>query len=83
MNQLVQRAFFGKNNCLKVSLNSQKECYFHFGTCSNEKWNWKKVKMTDTEIADITLVLENKKQSTSFFHKYNNETTQVWINRSG
>ena len=79
---LMNKAFFGKNNCLKVMLNSSKECYFHFGVLINEKWQWKKIKMQDTELGSIMMVLDNQKSACSFYHKYNAEATQIWVNRS-
>ena len=39
----LQKAFFGKDNCLKVTLNKDMECYFEFGTpktANEEGWNW-------------------------------------------
>ncbi|MGM5481629.1 MAG: hypothetical protein ACQESE_04440 [Nanobdellota archaeon] len=81
---LLQRAFFGKDNCLKVTLHKKLECYFEFGTPKAEKekgWKWKPVKFNDVELGEILLVLEGKKQSVSFFHKYKDETTQIWVSR--
>ena len=82
-NLLLNKAFFGKNNCLKITLNMSKDCYFHFGVLKNEKnWGWKKVKFNDMELGEIINVLENKKPSVSFFHKFNGGQTQIWINKS-
>jgi len=78
---LLERAFFGKSNCFKIALNSRKECYFHFGVKQNT-WQWKKIKLSDLELADILSVIEKKKTRTSFFHKFNEKTTQIWINSS-
>ena len=62
-------------------LNEQKECYFHFGTEKNNSYEWKKVKMCDNELGEIVLVLQNKKTSTAFFHKFKGNDTQIWINK--
>ncbi|MGM5480645.1 MAG: hypothetical protein ACQESC_04260 [Nanobdellota archaeon] len=81
---LLQKAFFSKNNCLKVTLNKNQETYFEFGTPKPKQekgWNWKPVKFNDMELGEIILILEDKKQTTSFFHSFNNETTQIWISK--
>lgn len=80
--QVISRAFFGKNNCLKVTFNNQKDCYFEFGTTKDDKnWSWKKVKMSDAELGDILRVLEGKSPSISFFHDFKGDKTQIWVNK--
>ena len=78
---VINKAFFGKNNCLKATLNDSGDFYFHFGILSGEKWAWKKVKMNDDELGSIILVLEGKKDSVSFIHDFKGEKTQLWVNR--
>lgn len=81
----LQKAFFGKDNCLKVTLNKDMECYFEFGTpktANEEGWNWKPVKFSDIELGEIILVLEGKKNTISFFHDFKGEKTQIWIKKS-
>ncbi|PIN79937.1 hypothetical protein COV13_04430 [Candidatus Woesearchaeota archaeon CG10_big_fil_rev_8_21_14_0_10_32_9] len=80
--QIISKAFFGKNNCLKAYLNENLDFYFEFGKTEDEKtWSWKKVKMNDDELGQILNVLENNEQSVSFFHDYKGEKTQIWINK--
>lgn len=80
--QILSKAFFGKNNCLKVTFNNQHDCYFEFGKTTNEKnWVWKKVKMGDYELGDILRVLEGKIDQVSFFHDFKGDKTQIWVNR--
>lgn len=82
---LLERAFFGKDSCLVVALNSENQCYFQFGKKNGEEWLWKKVKMNDVELGDIITVLEEKKPKVSFFHSFekngNKSTTQIWVER--
>ncbi len=78
----IQKAFFGKDNCLKITLNYKLECYFEFGTPGKESWNWKPVKFSDMELGEILLVLEGVKPKISFFHKYKEGQTQIWINKT-
>lgn len=92
----LQKAFFGKDNCLKVSLNKDMDCYFEFGTPKTKDsasgksgpdkpvqgWNWKPVKFNDAELGEIILVLEGKKTSTSFFHDFKGDKTQIWISKT-
>ena len=80
MKQIIGKAFFGKNNCLKAYLNEKLEFYFEFGKKENE-WTWKKVKMNDMELGDIITVLEGEKNSVSFFHDFKGEKTQIWITK--
>ncbi len=89
MTQLViNKPFFGKSNCLKATLNDVGEFYFHFGTPKpgqppegDSAWLWKKVKMNDSELADILLVLEGKKENIAFFHDFKGEKTQIWVSK--
>ncbi len=80
---VVNKAFFGKTSCLKVLLNDKKVCFFHFGLKTDGKYNWKKVKMDDSELGGILNVLIGKKDSVDFVHRYNDNSTQIWVNRSG
>ncbi|MGE0792700.1 MAG: hypothetical protein AB7V77_00805 [Candidatus Woesearchaeota archaeon] len=75
------KAFFGKTTCLKVTQNTSGEVYFHFGLDANGSWTWKKVKFSDTELADIISVLKGNNNSVSFFHNFNDDKTQIWITR--
>ncbi len=80
---LINKAFFGKENCLKITLNRNGECYMHFGIGNKKSnsWVWKKIKFNDSELGSILLVLAGKQKSASFFHSYNNASTQIWVNR--
>ncbi len=75
---VMERAFFGKQNCLKLQLNNEGEFYFQFGQ-EKEKWDWKKIKMNDMELGEILSVIEGKKNSCSFIHDFKGEKTQLWI----
>lgn len=80
---IVDKAFFGKINCLKIQMSSQNAVYFHLGLLDQKKseWNWEKVKMSDMELGDIVSLLKKDKGSTSFFHSYNDKKTQIWCNK--
>lgn len=79
---ILNRAFFGKVNCLKVLMNSNKEVYFHLGIKEKETWNWKKVKMSDIELGEIINVLNKDNAKCSFFHSFKDVKTQIWCNKS-
>ncbi|MFP4567485.1 MAG: hypothetical protein ACLFN8_00930 [Candidatus Woesearchaeota archaeon] len=81
MKKIFGRDFFGKDNCLKAYLNERCEFYFEFGKNIGSSWSWKKVKMSDVELGEILLVLEEKKSSVAFFHDFNGDKTQIWVNR--
>lgn len=88
---LLERAFFGKDSCLVVSLNNRNECYFQFGKVAEKNvsgkdfWSWKKTKMNDVELGDILDVLEQRKPKISFFHSFSKDgaksQTQIWVER--
>lgn len=83
--QILSKAFFGKDNCLKVYLNNELECYFEFGTPKvkgQPGWNWKPVKFNDAELGEMIGVLEGRKDSVSFFHDFKGEKTQIWIRKN-
>ena len=79
---IVNKAFFGKENCLKIALNSQKECYMHWGMKKDEKYEWFKIKFNDMELGQIYDVLDGKKSQVAFFHSFNGKQRQIWINKS-
>jgi len=84
---IINKAFFGKSNCLKVTLSEERDLYLHFGVPMNgntkqgDEWIWKKVKMNDDELGDIINVLEHRKDSISFFHEFHGDKTSININR--
>jgi hypothetical protein len=87
--QHLSKAFFGKDNCLKVYLNDKLECYFEFGTPKKQsssqedkKWVWKPVKFNDAELGEMIGVLEGRKESVSFFHNFKGEKTQIWVRKN-
>jgi ribonuclease HI len=80
-NLIVNKAFFGKINCLKVQLSKNKDIYFHIGLLKNNSWDWEKVKMSDIEIGEIINILKKDRASCSFFHKFDKNTTQIWCRK--
>ena len=78
---IINKAFFGKDNCLKLMLNVNKECYMHWGMKKADKYEWVKVKFSDQELAQIYDVLDGKKPQQAFFHSYNGKQRQIWINK--
>lgn len=79
---ILNKAFFGKINCLKVLMNSEKDVYFHLGLLKNEEWVWKKVKMSDNELGEIVNLLNKEIGSCSFFHSFNDKKAQIWCKKS-
>lgn len=78
---LLEKAFFGHKNCLKVQFSLNKDCYFQFGKEIDDSWIWKKVKFNDVELGYILCVLSGRMEKTSFYHKFKDQATQIWINR--
>jgi len=83
-NLKLDKAFFGKINCLKIQMNQFDEVYFHMGLLNQKlkKWNWIKVKFSDSELGDIIHVLKKDEAKISFFHSFDNNKTQIWCNKS-
>jgi len=81
---ILSKAFFGKDNCLRVYLNTKKECFFEFGfpRGGGKNWSWKAVKFSDVELGELIAILEGVKDSTSFFHSYNGGKTQIWVRKN-
>lgn len=80
----LDKAFFGKINCLKIQMNQFNDVYFHMGLLNskNKEWNWIKVKFSDSELAEMIHILKKEDAKTSFFHSFDNNTTQIWCNKS-
>lgn len=81
---ILNKAFFGKINCLKILMNSDREVYFHLGLKDkNDMWVWKKVKMSDVELGSIIDVLNKSGDaSCSFYHAYEGKKAQIWCKKS-
>jgi hypothetical protein len=78
---ILNKCFFGKSNCLKIMLNTNKECYMHWGIEKDKIWQWLRAKFHDEELGKIIRVLDGKLPSIAFFHSYNENKAQFWINR--
>jgi len=80
----VDKAFFGKINCLKVQMNLENEIYFHIGLLNpkTSAWSWNKVKMSDSELGEIISVLRKDEAKCSFFHSFSEKKTQIWCNKT-
>ena len=79
---LLNKAFFGKNTCFKLLLNSDKEVYFHMGINQNNKgWNWKRCKMSDVELGEIIWTINQEQSNCSFFHSFGDDKTQIWCRK--
>lgn len=80
-NLILNKCFMAKTTAFKVQLTKDKECYFHTGQKSADKWSWVKAKMNTAELGMILKVLKGEKNSTSFYHKFNEKETKIWVNR--
>ena len=81
-NFILNKCFFGKITCLRVQINQKKEFYIHMGILKNQNWLWDKIKLNEMEIGEIIYSLNQIEHKTSFFHKFNKSSSQVWINKS-
>ena len=77
---LMDKAFFGKDNCLTVQIRA-KNVYFKWGKKTGEQWEWKNVKFNDVELGDILRLLEGDVQEVKFYHSFNEQSTQIWGSR--
>lgn len=77
---LMDKAFFGKDNCLTVQLRAG-SCYFKWGRKAGDAWQWKSVKFSDVELGEILGLLEGNCDEAKFYHSFNDESTQIWISR--
>jgi ribonuclease HI len=80
---ILDKFFFGKNNCLRVQINKNYELYFHLGILEKENsWRWEKVKINEIEAGQIINILNKDVGNISFFHKFGENTTQIWIRKN-
>lgn len=78
---LIDKAFFGKDNCLTVQI-VKNTCYVKLGKKVGEQWTWKNTKMSDTELGEVLSLLEKEVSSVSFYHSFQGEATKIWINQT-
>jgi hypothetical protein len=77
---LLDKAFFGKDNCLTIQLRAG-NVYFKWGKKTGDAWNWKNVKFSDIELGDILRLLDGEASEVKFYHSFNDESTQIWCSR--
>lgn len=81
---IAERVFFSKTSCLKFQISKRKEMYFHIGKLQSNSWDWKIIKCSDVEIAQICSLIQGRESSCAFFHKNShkgaNTSTQIWCN---
>lgn len=80
----LDKAFFGKINCLKIQMNDERDVYFHMGLLNQKEntWNWEKVKMSEAELGEMINILKKETAKCAFYHKFNETTTQIWCNKT-
>ena len=77
-----RKTFFSQNSALRVQYNpSLNTVFFSIGKKSNDTWKWQIAKMSDCELGDIINVLDNRSDGISYYHKFNDKETKIWINR--
>ena len=77
---LLDKAFFGKDNCLTVQIRAG-SVYFKWGKKTGEQWQWKNVKFNDVELAQIVSLLQGDVEEVKFYHSFNEQSTQIWGSR--
>lgn len=83
-NLKLDKAFFGKINCIKIQLNNENDIYFHMGLVNpkSKEWRWEKVKMSDIELGELIYLLKKETGKCAFYHKFGDSKTQIWCNKS-
>ncbi len=77
---ILARAAFGKQSCVKIERNGR-GTWLQVGKKQEEKWDWRKAKLSDTEIADILLVLDCRQDQASFLHTFKGNETRINASR--
>lgn len=79
----INKAFFGQDNALKIQYNTDtNEVYLHLGKVHEKVWTWYRAKLNDVELGNIIQVLVGKINHISFFHKFNSNPQQIFVDRS-
>ena len=55
--------------------------FLDIGKKGTSGWTWNKAKINDEEMAEILMVLEKEKDEASFYHKFGDKETKIWVNR--
>jgi len=71
-----------KNSALRIHYNPEfRAVFLTVGKKVEDTWKWETAKMKDHELGDIIRVLNNSSENVSFYHKFNDKETKIWINR--
>ena len=77
---VLARTAFGRESCVKIECNGR-GTWLHVGKKSNGAWDWEKAKLSDTEIAEMLLVLDRAQEQASWFHKFEGKETKINVTR--
>ena len=73
----IAKAFFGKNSCLKLEIHEG--IYIRMGKKNEANWDWRNIKISDLEAAEIVRVLEHKQEAASFYHTFKQNINQIYL----
>ena len=77
---VLGRTAFGRESCVKLDQNGRGS-WLQVGRKSNGAWGWEKAKLSDTEIAEMLLVLDRAQEQASWFHKFEGKETKISVTR--
>ena len=75
---LVDKAFFGKDNCLSLQVKKE-ACYMKWGRKTGGSWEWKTVKFSDVELGELLALIDGTVPEVKFFHSFGDDKTQLWF----
>lgn len=77
---LVDKAFFGKDNCLSLQVRSD-ACFLKWGRKQGSAWEWKNTKFSDVELGELVALLRGEVSEAKFFHSFGDDKTSIWFAR--
>jgi len=78
---LVDKAFFGKDNCLSLQVKKD-ACFMKWGRKNGSSWEWKTVKFSDVELGELLALIDGDVSEAKFFHSFGEDKTQLWFKKS-
>lgn len=77
------KLFISKNSACRFQYSPElKAVFVSAGKKSEDQWTWQRAKMTDSELGEIIRVLDGSAEKVSFFHKFHDKETKIWVNRN-
>ena len=78
---ILARTAFGKQSCVKLERNGRGTWLQVGKKLDEERWDWRRAKLSDTEIAEMLLVFDGRQEQANWLHTFQGSETRISAGR--